>query len=148
MYDFLTFKIIFSKYLSHFRNRNVFHRQALTILNMQHAIAANELKKLEKRKVFRTNPIPNDCHYEGESPKVRRSSGGAIIRFSTPAKVWMDNDDKNSHLNYHSEEHAFHCVVSGCEFSNSPPVHRNRKMTKHTHNKHPEQCTYDDLPVW
>ena len=115
---------------------------------MQQVLTANKLKKIEKRKFSQANPLPDFFHYEGESPKVKRNNDGAIIKFSTPVKLWMDNEDNYSHLYYRSEEHTFHCAVHGCDFSNAPPDHRNGNMIKHIHNKHPEYCAYEDLPDW
>ena len=115
---------------------------------MQQVIAATKLKKLEKRKFSETNPLPDYFHYVGESPKVKRNSDGEIIRFSTPVKIWVDNEDNYSHLYYRSEDHTFHCAVAGCKFSTAPSDHRNGNMIKHIHTKHPEECAYDDLPDW
>ena len=115
---------------------------------MQQVIAATKLKKLEKRKFCQMNPLPDYFHYEGESPNAKVTSDGAIIRFSTPVKAWVDNEENYSHLYYRSAEHVFHCIVPGCEYSNAPSDHRNGNMIKHIHNMHPEHCAYDDLPDW
>ena len=115
---------------------------------MNQVLAAAKLKKIEKRKFSQTNPLPDFFHYEGESPKVKRNDEGTIIRFSTPVKLWTDNEDNYSHLYYRSEEHTFHCAVPGCDFLNAPVDHRNGNMIKHIHSRHPELCAYDDLPNW
>jgi hypothetical protein len=78
---------------------------------MQQVIAANKLRKLEKRKFCQSNPLPDFFHYEGESPKVKKNSDGSVIRFSTPVKVWVDNEDNYAYLYYRSEEHVFHCFA-------------------------------------
>jgi len=115
---------------------------------MQQVIAANKLKKNEKRKFCQLNPLPDFFHYEGQPPNIKKNGDGSIIRFSTPVKVWVDNEDNYAHLYYRSDEHVFHCAVSGCVFSNSPADHRNGNIIKHIHNKHPEYCAYEDLPDW
>jgi hypothetical protein len=96
---------------------------------MQQVLAANKSKKLEKRKFSQAYPLSDFFHYEGESPNVKRNNDGAIIRFSTPVKVWMDNEDNYSHLYYRSEEHTFHCAVPGCDFSHAPVDHRNGNIS-------------------
>ena len=115
---------------------------------MNEVLAAAKLKKIEKRKFSQANPLPDFFHYEGESPKVKRNNEGTIIRFSTPVKLWKDNEDNYSHLYYRSEEHTFHCAVPGCDFYNAPADHRNGNLIKHIHSRHPEHCAYDDLPNW
>jgi hypothetical protein len=92
--------------------------------------------------------LPDFFHYEGQPPNIKKNGDGSIIRFSTPVKVWVDNEDNYAHLYYRSDEHVFHCAVSGCVFSNSPADHRNGNIIKHIHNKHPEYCAYEDLPDW
>ena len=115
---------------------------------MQQVLAATKLRKLEKRKFTQTNPLPDFFHYEGEAPRVKRNSDGAIITFSTPIKVWIDNDDNYSHLYYRSKEHSFHRAVPGYGYSNAPTDRRNGNILKHVHSKNPELCAYDDLPDW
>ena len=65
---------------------------------MKQVIAANKLKKREKRNFLQANPLPDCFYYEGESPKVKRNREGNTLKFSTPVKAWVNNEENYSHL--------------------------------------------------
>ena len=46
---------------------------------MQQVLAANKLKKIGKRKFSLANPLTKIFHYEGESPMMKRNTGGDSI---------------------------------------------------------------------